>query len=331
MKTNYYLLFCLCTALIVSCSDSQPGKKAATTAEKQNTGANWTGKLVYEYTGDIAYYDFSTKKESIVFKEAGQPFVTANKQVITVRGKFPKANYVIETADPDFNNNKVLLDLSDGWFGGKIYGLKMSPDNKMIAAGITSYNGYKINTDAVVVFDLSGNIVARFDNKYQPDWTPRGELVMAGSLMSESADGKVYTNDEAGIFISSDLKTLKRIDPGFDDPAPVNVAVSADGKRVAFIKNNHVWVMNMNGSDVKQLTAAGGDNEESFPAWSPDGKYIACWTYKTFEKSYYTAIAIVPSDASQPVQLENNATVWPRDNKNDRVSGGAHQLNWVKE
>ena len=88
--------------------------------------------------------------------------------------------------------------------------------------------------------------------------------------------------------------------------------------------------MNMDGSDARQITASGGDNIESFPAWSPDGKHIACWSFKTFEKSYYTAIAVVASDVRKPVKLEDDAPVWPRDKKGNRISGGSGQIAWMK-
>ncbi|RYF77587.1 MAG: hypothetical protein EON98_16245, partial [Chitinophagaceae bacterium] len=148
----------------------------------------------------------------------------------------------------------------------------------------------------------------------------------------ESSDDKVQTQDEAGIFLSSkNFSSVKRIDPGFDDPAPTNVAVSPDGEQVAFIKNSHVWVMDIDGENARQITASGGDNAESFPAWSPDGKYIACWCFKTFEKTYYTAIAVVAANTKKPVKLTNEANVWPRDEKGKRISGGSHQFSWVGE
>ena len=337
MKTKQ-LLICgivFMTMLFHSCSDEPSSVKNPEIKSSKKSGsksnASWEGILVTEYAGDIRNFNLETNEETTVYKEAGQPFVTNKGEVITISGKFPKANYLVQISDAEFNNNKQLLDLSDGWIGGKIYGLKMSPDGKNLAAGITSYSGYKIEKDAVVVFDIEGNVISRFEEKYQPDWTPDGRLVMSGSLMSESADGKVYSKTP-GIYISSkDFSSVLRIDPGFDDPAPVNVSVSPDGKKIAFVKNQHVWVMDIDGQNVQQLTASGGDNQESFPTWSPDGRYIACWVYKTFEESYYTAIAIVPADAEVPVKLTNEAPVWPKDEKGFRISGGAHQFSWIRK
>lgn len=334
-----FFLFVLLVA--IGCSPVVQKEKDDVEEEENSLKSNksnrkWSGKLVTEYAGDIRYYHFKSKEETTVFKEARQPFVTADGNVLTVSGKFPKANYLIQIADPEFNNAKGLIDLSDGWIGGYIYGVKMSPNKKYIAVGVTSYGGgyssYKITKDAVLIFDKGGEIVAQFENKYQPDWTPDGRVVMAGSLAGESVDDKVQTKAEAGIYISDkDFSSLERIDPGFENPAPVQVAVSPDGEQVAFVKNSHVWLMDMDGENARPVTASGGDNVESFPTWSPDGKYIACWSYKTFEKSYYTAIAVVPANTKKAVKLANDAPVWPRNEEGYRVSGGAHQFSWVEE
>jgi Tol biopolymer transport system component len=338
MKTTAFLsglmavlfTFSACTndAKIKENSSSKEDNKVVTEVQS----GDWDGKLVTEYAGDIRYYNFNTKEETVVFKEAWQVSAGPAGTIVSLSEKFPKRNSLLQIADPEFNDARTLLDLSEGWFGGYIYGNKTSPDGKHIVVTITSYSGdYKIQKDGVYVFDRSANIVAQFENKYQADWTPDGRLVMTGSLLSESTDDKIKDGPEPGIFISDkNLSSLQRIDPGFNNPAPCNVAVSPDGERLAFIKNNHVWVMNIDGSNVQQLTAPGGDNAESFPTWSPDGKYIACWCYKTFEKSYYTSIAIVPSQSNSPIKLTNEAEVWPRDKEGNRVSGGSHQLIWLK-
>lgn len=299
-----------------------------------NIDTRWKGKLITEYAGDLRYYDFESNEETTVFKEAGMPSVTEDGEVITTSSKFPAHANLIQVADPEFNNVKTLLDLHDGWIGGSLNGYEVSPDGRYIAVSLTSWSGYKIEKNGTYVFDKSGDIVAQFENKYQPDWTPDGRLVLTGAYIGASSDEKISTDKdgEQGIFLSGkDFSSLRRIDPGFDNPPPANAAVSPDGERVAFIKNNHVWVMDMDGENAHPLTASGGDNVESFPCWSPDGKFIACWSFKTFEKSYYTAAAIVPSNAKKPVKLTNDAPVWARDSEGDRVSGGSHRIAWVEE
>lgn len=50
-------------------------------------------------------------------------------------------------------------------------------------------------------------------------------------------------------------------------------AFSADGKHIAFVRESGgVWVMHANGSGQHELTPS---NQDSYPAWSPDGRTIA--------------------------------------------------------
>lgn len=53
--------------------------------------------------------------------------------------------------------------------------------------------------------------------------------------------------------------------------------INRSGKRIAFAWDHHIWVANYDGhalaSEAKQVTES--DSSESWPAWSPDGKWLA--------------------------------------------------------
>jgi TolB protein len=48
---------------------------------------------------------------------------------------------------------------------------------------------------------------------------------------------------------------------------------SPDGKRIAYVRGQKLWIMNADGSDQHQVPGVRGDVRE--PAWSPDGRRIA--------------------------------------------------------
>ncbi len=310
----------------------------------------WKGKLYYNFTSDVKSYDFATKAEKKLFDNATQPFVVKSGEIYFMDDNYRKRNVLVRKTNASFTQFKNVLDMSSenpdykeqlenysiinntgiSAVLSKMSDPKVSPDGKYLSVSIFGYKGQAFENDCVGVFDLAtGKLVTKFDHKYYGSWTPDNRLVMSGTYKSNSTDGKPYEAKTPGIFLSdASLQNLTRIDEELDDPSPYHAAVSPDGKKVAFILNNHVWVMDINGKNMKQLTDADNDNVETFPTWSPDGKNIAAWTYKTFEKSYYTAIAIVPANAPKPVALTNKAPVWPKDNKGYRLSGGSMQLNW---
>lgn len=308
----------------------------------------WKGKLIHGFSGDINEYEFATKREKTLFQKGIQPYASASGEVYYVNDAFPKGKYLVRKStaakqfkdvidmsndNPDYKQaleeysvirgtgiSAVLSSLSDP---------KVSPNGRYLSLTIYGYKGQGFEKNCVAVFDVATKkLVTKFEGKYYGSWMPDGRLVMSGWHKAESSDGTLY-KDAPGIFITdASLANPKRIDQDLDDPAPYHATPSPDGKKIAFVMNNHVWVMNADGTGAKQLTDVDNDNIETFPTWSPDSKQVACWVYKTFEKSYYTAIAIVSASANKPVVLADKAAIWPRDTKGFRISGGSNQFSW---
>jgi eukaryotic-like serine/threonine-protein kinase len=108
---------------------------------------------------------------------------------------------------------------------------------------------------------------------YSVAWTPDGRIVYQGNA---SGDDDIWIVDSNG-HSTRQLTANVRLQQG--------PSVSPDGRSIVFLSDRtgfpHIWKMNIDGSNPKQLTDAGG---EDTPFWSPDGRWV-----------YYTDIPVIGS------------------------------------
>ena len=77
---------------------------------------------------------------------------------------------------------------------------------------------------------------------------------------------------------------------------------SPDGKWLAFIKNDNVYVRATDSKEERQLSTLGtaGNYYSSYIQWSPDGKYLATCRIRPAEKRYVYYVESSPTDQLQP-------------------------------
>jgi hypothetical protein len=86
-------------------------------------------------------------------------------------------------------------------------------------------------------------------------------------LIAFVRNGNIYTLDPTAHPVQPHQLTT-----GGHDSGP---RWSPDGKRLAYLDNGNLWVMNANGSRKKRITDAAPRYRDSRPSWSPNGKYLA--------------------------------------------------------
>ena len=115
-------------------------------------------------------------------------------------------------------------------------------------------------------------------NEREPMWSPDGTR-LAFFSQRDDADGDVFVATLA----NRRLENLRNLTPrGSNEPQvspDVTPAWSPDGTRLAFTSyrggSAALWVMNADGSQLRQLTPTNGAHGDYFPTWSPDGQRIA--------------------------------------------------------
>jgi hypothetical protein len=149
-----------------------------------------------------------------------------------------------------------------------------------------------------------------------PTAEPTPEPIPCTIAFVTDRDGnrEIYSMDSEG----ANLANLTNA--GSDEFDPV---WSPDGKQIAFVSNRptdtgggqFVYVMNVDGSDVRQLTS---DSSSQYPDWSDDGKVIVY--------SANADIYLIKADGSAPsVNLTNS----PEEDTQPVISGDGRQIAWL--
>lgn len=265
-------------------------------------GSQWSGTLYYEGVASGVYsYDFTSGEETALF--AGlEP------------SRFPSGEFLVlsqwaSQLEIVSASGAQRTTIYDGGGSYSIFEPKVSPDGQRIA--FTEYDRsvspYSIRTR---IISRAGQELVEIGEAGSPEWLSDGRLIVSGSWLypySITADIETFGTD--GFFI---------VNAAMTDVTPIPLAatkaiqptVSPDGSRIAFVLNEHIWTANIDGSGLKQVTT--GTKDESYPSFSPDGRFIACTCFGTFETTYYNALAIVPSNPAAPTAMTNEAAIWPR-------------------
>ena len=193
----------------------------------------------------------------------------------------------------DFNTKKIErvtdwkgTDSYPMWFGNMIYfASDRGPENRL---NIWSYNIQTKKFKQITNF-----------KDYDVDWPSLGDngivFQCGGSLnVLDLPDEKLH---EINVIVPNDDKQLR---PRWED-VNKNIHsfdISPNGKRALLEARGDIFTVPEKYGKIRDLTQS-SDAREQFPAWSPDGKWVAYTTDATGESE----IAIRPSDGSDQEQI----------------------------
>jgi len=193
---------------------------------------------------------------------------------------------------------------------------QLSPDGKSIVA-TARRNGPDVmmrgvamagaSAPAVAVFDLEGRAVAALRGYDDAVWTPEGTLIATGPY-----------NDDGLFEVDPKTMAVKPIDAQVK--APGQVSVSPDGKTIAYITGQKVWLMDRDGKHPRQLFPDG--LQQLRPVFSPDGSKVAFVVCNHFPIDFTGEIFVVDLKTKELTPLCTNQGV-------ALIPDVPTRLNWV--
>jgi Tol biopolymer transport system component len=156
--------------------------------------------------------------------------------------------------------------------------------------------------------DGSGKQIAGDETGEYPCWSPVEPVILHTRFLVGFAAPELYTMDERLTFLNGTRITYDQAHDRAPDYSP-------DGRQVAFSSQwrqgnpkrpgtarvylPQIWVMNSDGTGVRQLTQNGGQH----PSWSPDGSKIVYarwdWTLNSPENGVLWVIDMTTGTESQ--------------------------------
>ena len=125
----------------------------------------------------------------------------------------------------------------------------------------------RLDTD-LWIMDADGAIPTQLTDEegahHSPAWSPDGSAI---AYVYSTVQGVTELR-----LISPEGKLLGTVLPsGF---APRYPTWSPDGRKIAFHFADNIWVVNRDGSGLRNLSDVHDSGVEKYPSWSPDGKWI---------------------------------------------------------
>ncbi len=205
---------------------------------------------------------------------------------------------------------KLTLDdifVSDKFRGKTIEDLQWLPDGsaftftrKSEENGATDIYRHQVKTGRETLVLKSGELQYQGAAVEISDYQATG---MQNFLLLTGKKKKIWRRSFTAPRYLYNMKTKKLIALAKNDPELQNAALSPEGKWVAYVKNNNLYVAEVENGESRQLTFDGSEDilngvfdwvyEEEFGRadayrWSPDGQKIAFWrTDQARVKTFY--------------------------------------------
>ncbi|HLA99869.1 MAG TPA: LpqB family beta-propeller domain-containing protein, partial [Bacteroidota bacterium] len=173
-----------------------------------------------------------------------------------------------------------------------------SPGGKTVAY-ISNKNGDYFSSSSLYIYDMAAGTEKRLISGVRSNfsWSPDGKTIY---YSKNSRDNRFWSNYYDIFAVDVGSGDERRVTRALRANAP---AVSPDGNRLAFVAGTdgtvNLYVSNIDGSDMRALTAYDTAQQAYNPAWSPDGK----WIVYDYSLKDGRDLMKIPADGGIPVPL----------------------------
>lgn len=251
---------------------------------------SFPGHIYHQYTSDVMKLDMRTGEESAFFSYNAYGTVgwglsrDGKLRIVSTReaGTYDRNHFtVVNTADETIAKEFDYVPR----YGNSTSNLgKISFDNSLIMVTPDRDNG-------IVILDMDGNV------KY--------EMSGIGNESFTSEDDAVWLPNNS-ILVRFKDRLILRSDPPYTSLSLVkemnyenwgNIRISNNGQRMSFYINKHIYMMDINGENLVQVTESNAD--EAFAEFSPDDKYLliaADYVHLPASSNSHWFLKIIPAD-----------------------------------
>jgi serine/threonine-protein kinase len=206
-------------------------------------------------------------------------------------GIIPDKQYILTWVDQSGNESPVSSNLEP------YFTPRLSPDGKKIVCFTHGFERH------IKILDIERDILTSLvseGNPTWPIWTPDGKKIVF-SWMRSGPPENIYMIPADGSMPMERLTT---------SPNPqLAASISPDGTLLAFLEyrgNNDIFIYDFRDKSITPFTAT--ESDETFPAFSPDGRWIAyCSDHEGLDQVYIRSV----SGAGGTIRISHQGGIEP--------------------